>query len=308
MTKLPCAVVRDLLPTYAENLTEPETKELVALHLQDCADCRARLEELSADPPHPLETAQPLDALKRQIRVRRLRSAAMAALCVFLVLFIIFFHVDSRQPIPWQEGLLSFKCLVEEEGEEPYLLFSADSRLAGSMTKLETEEDGSTTWYVQGIGNDLRRWGLASDETSELALAPVPDRVIYGYSGEQQLLWARDPETEARRTGGTQILPRLALAYYLLMATAALAVTGILWLALRHKKSGAVMRRIFLVPLSYLLAHLLLKGLRTVSFSLPEDLIAILLVAATLWSLFNLGWESWAGRGRAQSPSSRTKA
>ena len=36
--KLPCAVVRDLLPLYAENLTEDETKKLVDEHLESCEE------------------------------------------------------------------------------------------------------------------------------------------------------------------------------------------------------------------------------------------------------------------------------
>ena len=45
MMKLPCAVVRDLLPLYAENLTEEETKKMVDEHLEEIgrASCRERV-------------------------------------------------------------------------------------------------------------------------------------------------------------------------------------------------------------------------------------------------------------------------
>ena len=36
--KLPCAVVRDLLPLYAEKMTESETQSLIEEHLQDCPE------------------------------------------------------------------------------------------------------------------------------------------------------------------------------------------------------------------------------------------------------------------------------
>ena len=42
--KLPCAVVRDLLPLYAEKLTEDETKKMVDEHL----DFRAEKKEDAA--------------------------------------------------------------------------------------------------------------------------------------------------------------------------------------------------------------------------------------------------------------------
>ena len=37
--KIPCSVVRDLLPLYAEEMIEEETRALVDEHLEDCSDC-----------------------------------------------------------------------------------------------------------------------------------------------------------------------------------------------------------------------------------------------------------------------------
>ena len=37
---LPCAVVRDLLPSYVEGLTEAETTAAVKNHLESCESCR----------------------------------------------------------------------------------------------------------------------------------------------------------------------------------------------------------------------------------------------------------------------------
>ena len=69
--KLPCAVVRDLLPLYAEKMTEPETRKLVDEHLEDCAECRQKLAEMGSDNVTPVESTQPLVALKNEIRKRR---------------------------------------------------------------------------------------------------------------------------------------------------------------------------------------------------------------------------------------------
>ena len=82
---LPCAVVRDLLPVYAENMVEAETAEYIKEHLAGCPDCRKKLEDL-AEENRPLETAAPLQSIKKQLRIRRLRAAALAALAVFIVL------------------------------------------------------------------------------------------------------------------------------------------------------------------------------------------------------------------------------
>ena len=44
---LTCGVVRDLLPSYVEGLTAPETNEAVERHLSDCADCERLRAETS---------------------------------------------------------------------------------------------------------------------------------------------------------------------------------------------------------------------------------------------------------------------
>ena len=45
---LSCAVVRDLLPAYAEGLTAPETNEAVERHLAHCPECTAHLAAMAA--------------------------------------------------------------------------------------------------------------------------------------------------------------------------------------------------------------------------------------------------------------------
>ena len=44
--KIPCAVIKDLLPSYAEDMTSPETCELVREHLQECPDCQSVYEAM----------------------------------------------------------------------------------------------------------------------------------------------------------------------------------------------------------------------------------------------------------------------
>lgn len=39
-TNLDCCVVRDLLPSYLEELTETETSAMVREHIEHCAACR----------------------------------------------------------------------------------------------------------------------------------------------------------------------------------------------------------------------------------------------------------------------------
>ena len=90
--KIPCSVIRDLLPLYAEKMVEPETENLVAEHLADCSDCREKLSAMKEKAEPAIETAKPLLNLKKQIRRRRWRAVALllsVCLLFFLLAFII---------------------------------------------------------------------------------------------------------------------------------------------------------------------------------------------------------------------------
>lgn len=82
---LTCAVVRDLLPAYAEGLTAPETNQAVEAHLAICPDCAARLAAMRAPEPEPTETAKEVDYLKK-VKRRGWKRVTLAVLLTVLVL------------------------------------------------------------------------------------------------------------------------------------------------------------------------------------------------------------------------------
>ena len=53
-TNLDCCVVRDLLPSYLEELTETETSAMVREHIEHCAACRQLEEDMRRQVPRPL--------------------------------------------------------------------------------------------------------------------------------------------------------------------------------------------------------------------------------------------------------------
>ena len=73
---LSCAVVRDLLPSYIDGLTAPETNGAVEAHLGSCPEC-ARLHRQMATPEEPprQEADREVDYLKQVRRKSRLRVA-----------------------------------------------------------------------------------------------------------------------------------------------------------------------------------------------------------------------------------------
>ena len=309
--KLPCAVVRDLLPLHAEGMTEPETRRLMEEHLRECPDCRERLAGMAEKETAAVDTSAPLQALKREIRKRRWQAALLAALLVLTAAVTCFYHAYVLKPLPWQEGLVEAAGVRTMTDGELYnrtvrirsgeadvlgpgkdaLVLRTDSRILGMETEIIEEEDGTVTVILQGFGRGTSFAQDVAPQTGETMVYPVPDRLIYGYREGQRLLWGEP------LSGGVEVLPRLALGYYALLAAALAALTGLSWFLLRHRPWSWILRQSFFAPAAYLLAHLLLKGLQPASFFLVRDLGCILLTAAMLYALLTLLWQVWRRRG-----------
>lgn len=90
--KLDCCLVRDLLPSYLEELTEPETTTMVKEHLDGCPACSALEQDMRCH--LPVEPA-PKRALRFLKRVKRTRLIA-AILCTFILLWSIWWLYDQE--------------------------------------------------------------------------------------------------------------------------------------------------------------------------------------------------------------------
>ena len=308
--KLPCAVTRDLLPLYAEDMVEQETKVLIEEHLNECDDCRKKLSEMNAPAENPIDTVKPLQNLKKQIRKKRLYAAALAALIVFVGVYTYFFRTMAIQLIPWQDGLIEVvgvktyqpkDAVVDERDTETSeavapspttalytakhtdegLVLNVNSIVNGFEEHIVVDDDGTHTLFIQAVGINQHSDHLAQSYY-ESTYFPVPDRLIYGLEQPQTLLWG------TAMKGGVEILPRLALTYYLMIALIAAGVCGLIWGILRKWENSWIVRQLFFAPLSYILSHLLLKGIKTTSFFMDRDLLSILLVALAIYALLTI--------------------
>ena len=91
---LPCEVVRDLLPSYIDGLTSPETVERIEAHLSACETCRAIHREMTGQEPPKAEQPE-VDYLKKvRASGRRLRRIAIAAGCAVIVLGVAAFWIS----------------------------------------------------------------------------------------------------------------------------------------------------------------------------------------------------------------------
>lgn len=96
--KLPCEVVKDLLPSYVEQLTSDVTNELVKEHVEDCVDCKGTLEAMNQQNmayEKEQETAQEkeIDFLKKTRRC--IRRIAIGSIVIAFLLFCGLLFVNT---------------------------------------------------------------------------------------------------------------------------------------------------------------------------------------------------------------------
>lgn len=312
--KLPCAVVRDLLPLFAEKMTEPETQTLIEEHMQECPECRNKYAEIEngGTPAEEatVNTVAPLQTLKKEIRRRKWYTAVIVGLVVLVIAIVYVYHTGSLMPVEWEEGLLTVKGTETVTSEDALewpndhivtartmpsdgdtgtaLMLEMDGRIKGVEMEV-IEEDGSVTAIIQGFGRNAAS-GQNVSQYGQMAVYPLPDRVIYGYKEPQALLWGEPLD------GGVEVLPRLALNSYMIIAGMMAVLSGMLWMIVRKKNWGWIIRQVFFAPVCYILAHFLIMGLRSISFFITRDFCYILLTACVLYVLVSLLWRVWLGR------------
>jgi hypothetical protein len=104
-----------------------------------------------------------------------------------------------------------------------------------------------------------------------------PDRLVYG----------PNPIPD----GGRMTLPRLALAYYVMMSLALAALIAIVLFILRKKEKPRRVLTILLgLPLSWVTGHLLIKGFTNESWEMLRDMAYILITAAFLFAAWMVYW------------------
>ena len=98
--KLACCIVRDLLPPYIEELTEPETTTLINEHLEECPDCR----QIEQDMRKTVSLKKPPEYRVTFLkRVKRTRLIA-AGLSILVAIWCICWLYDQEFHYPNTEA------------------------------------------------------------------------------------------------------------------------------------------------------------------------------------------------------------
>ena len=122
-----CALVRDLLPLYADGVLSGESSNLVETHLPECPPCSEELERLRAPVPvKQKKTArQSLKTTRRKLIIGI--GAALLAIAVLLMAgFVVLPDGHYYQPIDYSDGmfepLFAFRAAADDSmGEGDFI-------------------------------------------------------------------------------------------------------------------------------------------------------------------------------------------
>ncbi len=128
---LPCEIVKDLLPSYVENLTSEKTNDEIDKHLLECDNCKNSLESMTKyeESKRTFENRKEIDYLKKTKKrnTKNIIFVVLAALivCSSLSLYIFFMSGTYTMDYPFSEYELNVEgnsvTLTATSAEDAYI-------------------------------------------------------------------------------------------------------------------------------------------------------------------------------------------
>lgn len=287
-----CAIVRDILPLYAENMVSAETAEFVRDHLNGCAPCRTELEQLGSAQPEvkkptdeiPAKNdAAPLVRIEKNIFKKKMYAVIMTVLLLSAFLVSVFGYLSSPEYLPYSPDTVSVG-----ETADGTLAVSFGENVTGYRIYEEASPDGEdvSVYCVEAWTTLLDRMFIHPGRQNAVLR---PDNTVNTEIWFVQNGTNRNNPDDVQiygipESGGRVSLPRFFLGYYLIAATAVLVILLSAAVAL-HKKCRLCthLLRIAALPASYIISHLCIMGFGFSSYSATRALFLILTVTCLLY-------------------------
>jgi len=84
--KIACDIIKDLLPLYIEGMVSETSKKEIAMHFDECADCKAVYEQMTAPKPEIHFNTEPAKSFKKYIKKEKRRFGWKVALLYSLAI------------------------------------------------------------------------------------------------------------------------------------------------------------------------------------------------------------------------------
>lgn len=89
-----CDIIRDLLPLYAENMCSDQSRQTVAEHISQCADCKKELEKINTDIVIQADSdISMMKRIKKRTRIEKIVIAIVSLYVAFTIIWIAQFYL-----------------------------------------------------------------------------------------------------------------------------------------------------------------------------------------------------------------------
>ncbi|NLZ45642.1 MAG: zf-HC2 domain-containing protein [Clostridiales bacterium] len=287
--KLSCDVIKDLLPLYVENITSEDSNQLIHDHLAECPECTAyeqNLKEGITTNTGDIKTI-PLKQVQQDILKRKRNSIIFISLIVGLFMLIIFSYITKPHFITKKNS-----GVTVETSHKNNIYINFSENVTSCKLTSETWEGGQRVVIVEAwtsIWDDIL--GKSTPSLSIKNVQETVDTIYYcsnreeNDTGNMTIIYGTNPNPN----GGVVILPRLVMGYYFYLAILLSVVIGVIWLILKNRKKASIIcKYLFLVPISYIAAQVLL-GVSLISFTAQRDFIMIIISATIIYGICIFG-------------------
>lgn len=281
-----CSVVKDLLPLYIEKMLSEDTAAFVQEHLEHCSECRKEMECMNTPMiPSPQTDISPLINLKKKLFRKKLQSIILSVALVLSLAISLFAYLTAPKYFLFTSNLLSI-----EESRDGSITILFDEKVTGYTLYETPSENGDSTVY------SLEAWtttwdNLFQDRGTQAVVIGANDEnpfsVYYiqnhspsGTSAENILLYG----SHSSSSGGLISLPGLSLWYLFLLSAALFVVFGVILLVFKRNFYAKLwLKKLLLLPFSYMIGHVFVMGFNASSYSEQRDFSLIILIATLLF-------------------------
>lgn len=282
--KVTCNVIKDVLPLYLENMLSDDSCMMVEEHIEQCQECKNYLEEMRTFNEMPVDrNTSPLLKIKSTLRKKKIQTAIFSMMFSIMLFVITIAFLTAPEYIPYSER----SVIISEIGNGSVFAQFEDTVYGYDINRYPTDDNTGYVYHIT-TWNSIWNRNIKKSNTNNTILNPNGENVVSVYyyqtdGSEDILMYGKDIDPN----GGIITLPRLFLSYYALIAIICATTCGLIMLILyRNKKVLNFTMKVFFLPISYLLGHLIIKGFTASSYTAIRDIYAILLVMIPLYIAF----------------------
>ncbi|MDU5110492.1 MAG: zf-HC2 domain-containing protein [Clostridium sp.] len=279
--KINCAVIKDILPLYVEDIVSEDTRVLIEKHLDECIDCKKEVEEMKTPPNIPIDiNTTGFKNVKSKLYREKFNIIIFSIMLTMIISILVINYLSEPNYIQYSNDIVSIN--TKDNGE---IFADFGDEVSSYNIYKYLSEDGSSYNYRISTWETLWDKLFNNRELGTVVLNPNGEKItsIYYYSAGQSndiLIYGKN----LAESDGTISLPRLFLGGYLLIAIVLMAIFSIVILALyKNKIVRTIISKILLIPISYVIGTICIKGFNTASYSATRDFFVILLISIPIY-------------------------